>query len=187
MRIAQCNESFLPIADGVGRVVYEYANALGERGHESYVIAPMSQAGYRQNYPFEIVDFVSVPLPGTAKFRTGVATLDRHYMARIDEVKLDLIHAHSPGLAGIEAVRLASKLHIPLVGTFHTRYQEDILRFTHSESLTSLGLKYVVDFYDRCDEVWAVSEFAAVRENVPFDFYVEEARGRLVLWIEATR
>jgi len=30
-------------------------------------------------------------------------------------------------------------------------------------------------------------EFAAVRENVPFDFYVEEARGRLVLWIEATR
>lgn len=161
MRIAQCNESFLPIIDGVGRVTYEYATALGERGHESYVISPMSQAGYRQNYPFEILDFVSVPLPGTAKYRTGVATLDRHYMARIEQVRLDILHAHSPGFAGMEAIRLAEKLHIPLIGTFHTRYYDDIYRVTHSESLTSLGLKYIVDFYDRCDEVWAVSKFAA--------------------------
>ncbi|MDL2258441.1 glycosyltransferase [Eubacteriales bacterium OttesenSCG-928-K08] len=160
MRIAQCNDAFLPIIDGVGRVVYEYANALGERGHEVYVVAPMSKAGYRQKYPFEILDYVSVALPGAAQYRTGVASLDRHYLARVEEVQFDLIHAHSPGPSGLEAVRLANKLHVPLIATFHTRYHEDFMRFTKSESLSALGTKYVVDFYDRCDEVWAVSEFA---------------------------
>ncbi len=161
LKVALVNDAFLPIIDGVGRVVYEYATAIGSRGNECYVIAPMCEAGYRARYPFEIIDFQSVLLPGRAHYRTGVATLDPHYMSRISSLKVDLIHAHSPGPAGMEAVRLASKLRVPLVGTFHSKFYDDFLKATHSKSLATLGVRYVVDFFDRCDEVWTVSATAA--------------------------
>ncbi len=161
MRIAQCNDTFLPIVDGVGRVAFEYAQALGRRSHECYVISPMRDAGYRGNYPFEIVDFVSVKVPGSPQYSTGIAKLDNHYVARMDMVELDIVHAHSPGPAGLEAARLAAKHKIPLIGTFHSKYQDDILRYTRSEGIAQIGAKYVADFFDRCDEVWTVSRLAA--------------------------
>lgn len=161
LRIAQCNDTFLPIVDGVGRVAFEYAQALGRRSHECYVISPMRDAGYRGKYPFEIVDFVSVKVPGSPQYSTGIAKLDNHYVSRMDMVELDIVHAHSPGPAGLEAARLAAKHKIPLIGTFHSKYHEDILRYTRSEGIAQIGAKYVADFFDRCDEVWTVSNLAA--------------------------
>lgn len=161
LKVALVSDAFLPIIDGVCRVVYEYANALGTRGHECYVIAPLNDSGYRAQYPFEIIDFQGVTLPGNARYLTGVASLDKHYMTRISTVELDVIHAHSPGPAALEAIRLSSKLKVPLIGTFHSKLYDDFYSVTRSEGLATLGVKYVVDFYDRCDEVWAVSNFAA--------------------------
>lgn len=160
MRIAQCSESFLPVVDGVGRVVYQYANSLSRSGNECYVITPFNNSGYRGQYPFEIVDFVSVKLPSAPQYHTGIAPLDMHYTERISQISLDLVHAHAPGFAGIEAFRLSEKLNIPLVGTFHSKYYEDFLRVTHSDVLASLGSRYVAEFYELCDEVWTVSEDA---------------------------
>ncbi len=161
LRIAQCNDTFLPVVDGVGRVTYEYARALGERGHDCYVVTPLRNGGCRGKYPFEIVDFIGVPLKRLPQYSAGVAVLDSHYMARMEGVQLDLVHAHSPGPSGLEAIRLASKLKVPLIGTFHSKYHDDILRVTRNESLAAIGVKYIVDFFDRCDEVWTVSRAAA--------------------------
>lgn len=160
MRIAQCSESFLPVVDGVGRVVFQYANALSRSGNECYVITSLNNSGYRGQYPFEIVDFISVKLPSAPQYHTGIAPLDPHYAERISQISLDLVHAHAPGFAGIEAFRLAEKQNIPLVGTFHSKYYDDFLRVTHSDVLASLGSRYVAEFYELCDEVWTVSEDA---------------------------
>ena len=40
MKIAQCTDTFLPITDGVGRVVHAYATGLSSLGHEVTVISP---------------------------------------------------------------------------------------------------------------------------------------------------
>jgi 1,2-diacylglycerol 3-alpha-glucosyltransferase len=141
--------------------VYQYARSLSLSGNECYVITPLRSTGYRGQQPFEVVDFLSVKLPSTPQYRTGIATLDLHYVERISMIELDIIHAHAPGLAGVEAVRLAEKLNIPLVGTFHSKYYDDFLRVTHSSALASLGSRFVADFYERCDETWTVSEDAA--------------------------
>lgn len=161
MRIAQCSDTFLPIVDGVGRVVHHYATALALAGHECYVITPLKNTGFRGGQPFEIVDFVSVPVPSAPQYRTGIASLDLHYTERLSLIELDLIHAHAPGLAGVEALRLAEKLDIPVIGTFHSKYYDDFLRVTRSDVLASLGSRFVAEFYQRCDEVWTVSENAA--------------------------
>lgn len=161
MRIAECTDSFLPVVDGVGRVVYQYASSLSLSGNECYVITPIQNTGYRGAQPFEIVDFSSVKMPSAPQYQTGIAPLDLHYMERISMIDLDLIHVHAPGFAGAEAIRLAGKLNIPLVGTFHSKYYEDFLRVTHSDVLASLGSRFVAEFYGRCDEVWTVSQDAA--------------------------
>lgn len=161
MHIGLCSDSFLPIVDGVGRVVVSYARAIAKRGEPCYVIAPMSDTGYRGGYPFELVDFISMGVPGSPQYSTGIPMLDSHYEQRISKIPLDIVHAHSPFIAGQEALRLAKKRNIPLVGTFHSRYYDDFYKATGTETLANMGVKYVVNFYDKCDEVWTVSYSSA--------------------------
>lgn len=161
MKIGQFTDSFYPIVDGVGRVVYQYARTLPAMGDECYVIAPMVDTGYRGGYPFELIDYTGMPVPGSPQYKAGLALLDRHYSERIEEVTLDIVHAHTPFFAGQEALRLAIKHDVPLVGTFHSKYYDDFYKATRAEVLANIGVRFVVEFYDRCDEVWAVSESSA--------------------------
>ena len=71
LRIAEVTDTFLPIKDGVGRVVYEYANNLSQIGQEVTVIAPMDDTGYRGGYPFELVDFISHKVPSATTERAS--------------------------------------------------------------------------------------------------------------------
>lgn len=158
MKIGQFSDSFLPIVDGVGRVVYHYATALSRRGEECYVIAPMADAGYRGGYPFELVDFISMELPRQKQYNTGIPQLDPHYESRMRTIPLDIVHAHSPFIAGLEAQRLARRRGIPMVGMFHSRYYDDFFQLTKTEMLANLAVATIVNFYQRCDEVWTVSQ-----------------------------
>ncbi len=160
LKIAQCTDSFLPVVDGVGRVANAYATALARRGHDVYVITPMADSGCRGRYPFEIVDYVAVPKPGFPLQRTGVAALDMHYLARVGGIAFDVVHTHSPGSAGIEAVRLADRLHVPLVGTFHPKYIRDYLAAEGDAKEAALARYFALDYFGRCDEIWTVSDEA---------------------------
>jgi len=161
LRIGQFTDTFYPIVDGVGRVVFNYATHLPRLGHACYVIAPMVNTGYRGGFPFDLVDFTGTSVPGSPQYKAGVAILDRHYHARIADVPLDVIHAHTPFFAGMEALRLTAKRDIPLVASFHSKYYDDFYKATGHEALAHLGVKFVIEFYDRCDEVWAVSKSSA--------------------------
>lgn len=161
LRIGEFSDTFLPIVDGVGRVVHSYAEGLCQLGHQVTVVAPMGDTGYRGGYPYDLVDFIGMRVPLVRQYQTGEAIADAHYRRRIREVDLDICHSHSPFLAGSEALRLAAQRNIPLVGTFHSKYYDDFLKTLKSETLAKLGVKLVVDYYSRCDEVWAVSDSTA--------------------------
>ncbi len=161
MKIGQFSDSFLPIYDGVGRVVYNYCETIGKKGHECYAIVPFADMGYRGNYPFEIVDFHSRALPTMPQYRTGLPIFDTHYNARLEMIDMDIVHLHSPFIAGMEAVRYAKKRDIPLVGTFHSKFHDDFMQITGQEFLADMGVKRVVSLFNNCTEVWAVSETSA--------------------------
>lgn len=161
MNIGLLSDTFFPIVDGVGRVVFSYANSIAKAGHECYVVAPMADTGYRGGYPFELVDFYARNLPLQKQYQTGIPLFDAHYDARMSMIPLDIVHAHSPFIAGQEAVRLAKKRNIPLVGTFHSKYYDDFYQLMKREALADLGVKFVVSFYEKCNEVWTVSQNSA--------------------------
>ncbi|MDR1131034.1 MAG: glycosyltransferase [Oscillospiraceae bacterium] len=160
MRIAQFSDSFLPIVDGVGRVVFNYANTIAEKGHESYVVAPLADIGYRGGCKFDLIDYQGMRLKNR-QYKLGIPLIDMHFLARINKTRLDVIHAHSPVTAGQFAAGFSQKRGIPLVGTFHSKYREDILEATGMSMIAAVGTKLVVDFYEKCDEVWTVSASAA--------------------------
>ena len=165
MRIGQFSDTFLPVVDGVGRVVYSYASTLARKGHECTVIAPMADTGYRGGYPFELVDFFSVGVPTQKQYSTGIPQLDSHYEARLNMIPFDVVHAHSPFVAGQEAIRVARKRDIPLVGMFHSRYYDDFYKLTKQERLANIAVSFIVNFYERCDSVWTVSTSSAEALN----------------------
>ena len=161
LRIGQFTDTFLPVVDGVGRVALAYSETLCKLGHQVTVVTPMYDTGFRGGYPFELVDYTAKSLPGMNQYKTGEAPWDPHYRARMKMIPLDLVHAHSPFTAGSEALRLAVLRKLPLVATFHSKYYDDFLKVTKSETLAKAGVKFVVDYYERCDEVWAVGQNTA--------------------------
>ncbi len=160
LRIAQCTDSFLPVSDGISRVANAYARGLTDRGHEVVVITPMITEGYRGQYPFEILDYLAMPRIGFPFQKTGLAAMDLHYLTRVNALSFDIVHTHSVGSAGLEAIRLADRCHVPLVGTFHTKYLREILSDQMDVQRARLAKYYAFDFFNRCDEIWTVSEEA---------------------------
>ena len=161
LRIGQFTDTFLPIVDGVGRVVQAYAENLSALGQQVTVVAPMYDTGFQGGFPYQLVEFIASSVPGMKQYRVGEAMLDAHYRKRIRMIDLDIVHAHSPFTAGSEALRLAAVRKLPLVATFHSKYYDDFLKATKSESMAKVATKFVVNFYNRCDEVWAVGSNTA--------------------------
>lgn len=161
MKIAEFTDTFLPVVDGVGRVVLAYAQELCALGHEVSVIAPMYHTGYRGGFPFELIEYLAYKVPTAGQYKTGTAFTDAHYRRRIAMVQPDVLHAHGPFSAGREALRLARLRKLPLVASFHSKYYDDFYKAVKSDSLAKIALSNVVSFYEKCDEVWAVSDSTA--------------------------
>ena len=161
MRIIEFSDTFYPIMDGVGNVVFQYATHLGWKGHECYVVAPETDTGWRGAWPFELVDYRGMRLPKLKSYEAGLPRMDLHYARRMEMIQADIVHAHSPFLSGREALTYARKRDVPVVASFHSKYYDDFLQITGNEKLAKLGTQRVVNFYEQCDEVWAVSESSA--------------------------
>lgn len=161
MKVGQFCDTFLPVVDGVGRVASSYARIMGLICEACYVITPLNSNLYKGNLPYDIIDFVSMPLPKMKQYRTGIPQFDIHYLRRIARAEMDIIHTHSPFVTGQEAYRLAQKRTIPLVGTFHSKYFDDFYQLSHSAALSSVGSNLVADYFARCDQVWTVSHATA--------------------------
>lgn len=158
MVIGEFGESFIPVYDGVARVMKSYAETLAKRGNEVYVITPMYDTGYRGNLPYEIVDFLAIKPSRKIPYKIGLKSFDQHFVSRMSHINLDICHVHGPASASHIGMKYAKKKNIPIVGSFHTKFYDDILEITKSKSLAKTGSRMIADFFSQCDEVWAVSE-----------------------------
>ncbi|MFP4212271.1 MAG: glycosyltransferase, partial [Alkalispirochaeta sp.] len=177
MRILQCNDSFRPIMDGVGVCVENYARHLGLQGHHVAVAAPWAPGSDDGDGPFELFRFASIPLPGWKPYRLGVPWLDFSFCTRLyrwtadaletgagggrPRRRVDIVHTHSPFVAGKLGRRLAERHGALHVTTFHTKYRDDFMKSVPSSTLAGLLVRRIVRFYDAADAVWTPSEATA--------------------------
>lgn len=159
MIIGQYIDVYPPEIDGVGRVANSYAEELSALGDECYYIAPRAPEA-EETPEYRTLFYSGIKMPDEP-YRIGTPILDFKYLIQKERIPFDIVHAHSPFIAGTEALLMANRRNIPIVATFHSKYYDDFYSKTRSRTLASLGTYFVVNFYNKCDEVWTVNERTA--------------------------
>jgi len=155
MQITTCqfNDSYFPIMDGVGMTAHNYAYWLNEKYGKSMLIAPKVK-DYKDNVTYKVHRFKSVLLPGMNPYRVGLPLIDVSFKKKIKKIRFDLLHAHCPFISGQLAAKLAVKLNVPLVATFHTKYRDDFKKVINNDLFVDFLVKLTLDFYIAADLVW---------------------------------
>ena len=157
MNVAYITDSFPPIIDGVGRCVAESAREFVAGGHGScLVVTPHGPGRDYSLYPFPVFHFGSLPLPNM-EYRAGYPFMPS-LIKKIEEMGLDIIHAHSPFTAMTIAKKLRKKFGVPIVYTQHTKWEFDIARAVGIPAVAKGLEKYVYKNINAADDVWAVSQ-----------------------------
>ncbi|MBN1402718.1 MAG: glycosyltransferase [Anaerolineae bacterium] len=149
----QFNDSFAPIMDGVGVAVQNYALWLNRLVGPAYVVTPAAPH-HVDRYEFGVLRYFSLPVPTFRPYRMGIYQLDPEFWQAVRSISFDLVHAHCPFTSGRLARRIAHQRDIPLVATFHTKYRDNLERYTSSRNVVERYLAFITDFYRSADQVW---------------------------------
>lgn len=121
MRIAIFSNAYKPVVSGVVTSIALFRRGLIEAGHNVYVIAP-EYKDYEDEEPY-IFRFPALDLPEQLDFSLVIPS--KISMApTVRGIKPALIHSQHPVWMGDLATAFARDLNLPLVFTFHSRYDE---------------------------------------------------------------
>ena len=120
MRIAMMTNNYKPVIGGVPISIERLADGLRKRGHTVYIFAP-DCGDPEQKEPFVI------RCKTLDKRLTGDFPVLNILSPGIEDIfrclQIDLIHVHHPMVMGQIALHLGEKYRIPVVYTYHTRYE----------------------------------------------------------------
>ena len=154
MRVALFTNNYLPFRGGVTTAVETLRTGLEASGHQAWVFAPASDTADDSARVFRYPSIPAPTYPGLAvpfPFSPRLARAARG-------LRPDIIHAQHPFLLGVTARRIARRLAVPLVFTYHTRYE----KYAHyvpapERVVAALAVRLACRFADRADLVIAPS------------------------------
>ena len=148
------NDCFPPVMDGVSVCVSNYAYWMQKMVGDVAVVTPNVPGADYSVHDFDVIDFLSVPVPFRKPYVTGVAEMDPSFLRKIVKSRFKIVHAHSPFGTGLAAQRVAKLQNIPCVATFHSKYRDDFSRVIPEKKVVDLIIKKIIDFYNHADQVW---------------------------------
>lgn len=121
MRIAMMTNNYKPFVGGVPISIERLADSLRDLGHTVYVFAP----DYKSPVDDDEYTFRFPTMKRKVAGVIPVPNLIYGYVKKIiSTLEIDLIHVHHPVMIGNVATRLGQEFHIPVVFTYHTRYEQ---------------------------------------------------------------
>ncbi len=172
LRVAIIASSYNYIRDGVALTMNRLVDYLERQGVEVRVYTPVSKLP-AFDYKGTVVPVPSIALPGRGEYRLAFSLPQEE----IEAFKPDLIHiALAPDPLGYSTLKIARKLNIPLVASYHTRY-ETYLKYYPGVSIFISPLKrYLSRYYARCREVYVPTQ------SMIDELVAEKQQGKLILW-----
>lgn len=168
LNIAYFLDNFYPQVNGVVTSSINTCSEMSKRGHRVLAVAPkpFDLKNYPEDYfPYDIVFQDGFPAYFYPDFNFTY-TFDNRIYKKLKEFKPDLIHFHAPFTLGYQAIRIAKKLKVPVVGTFHTFFAEPeylkLIGMENNKFLQNFGWFYSNNFFNKCD--MAVSPGKATAE-----------------------
>ncbi|MCR4338167.1 MAG: glycosyltransferase [Candidatus Omnitrophica bacterium] len=152
------SNTYTPIVGGVERSIKSFTAEFKKLGHEVLILTlefdgrPQSEEGVIRVPAirrFKGSDF-SVPLP----------TIPTKLYGILNQFRPDIVHAHHPFMLGDTALRIAKRYQVPLIFTYHTKY-EDYTHYIPGPSDSPLLKRFVVElgsgYADLADQVFSPS------------------------------
>ena len=161
MRIALMTNNYKPFMGGVPISIERLKNGLERQGHEVTVFAPTYQNQVEEKGVFRYRTLLPKIIGGIVLPNPFDAGIEREFQKN----QYDIIHVHHPMLIGDTAVYLSQKYRIPLVFTYHTRYEQYMFSYVKLiEKLDSISHKgiqsklfpmYLNRFFKNCHHIFA--------------------------------
>lgn len=160
MNVLIFTNTFTPHVGGVAHSVQGLVDGLREQAHRVVVVAPVFEGTPR--YETDVVRIPALQNFRGSDFSVPIAT-GRRLDALLDGFAPDIVHSHHPFLLGDTALRVAASCGVPVVFTYHTRY-EFYSHYAPADSprLKCLALDLALGYCELCDAVIAPSESLAL-------------------------
>ena len=144
MRIALFTETYLPHINGVVTHVKILRDGLLQQGHEVLVVT----ADYQTRHHYIKDGILHCPAIKSKRFYGyGVASpFSRRRLKLVQDFHPDIIHIHNEFGIGLSGIFAAKQLHVPLVYTLHTMY-DDYLYYVAPRHLLRAAKKVSHDYF----------------------------------------
>ncbi len=157
--ICLINDSFPPEIDGVANAVTNYARIISRDFGRATVVTPDHPDADDSVFSFPVLRYPSVDMTRFVGYRAGLPFAPE-IQRRLEGESFDLIHSHCPITSTMFARALRYKLDVPVVFTYHTKFDIDISNAIRGRLLQEEAKRLLVNNISACDEVWAVSHGA---------------------------
>jgi glycosyltransferase involved in cell wall biosynthesis len=155
LRVALVTSSYNYIKDGIALTLNRLVEYLERQGVEVLVFTPTAaQAAFAHNGTVVAVPSIALPFRPEYRLALGMpGTVQRQLVA----FQPDIVHVAVPDLLGHRALTLAKKWGVPVVASYHTRYETYLEYYWYIAGLTDLLTRYLRYFYAACREVYVPS------------------------------
>ena len=160
MRIAIFTDTYPPFVNGVSTSTFNLANCLMAHGHDVLVVAPRYNDGKLEQVG-NVLYVPGVYLKKMYGYRLTNAFTNKP-IGIIKKFKPDVIHNQTDFTIGVLARRVAKRLHLPIVYTYHTSYEDYTYYVSHG--LMERFVKRIVRVYSK-DLADRMTEFITPSEK----------------------
>jgi glycosyltransferase involved in cell wall biosynthesis len=171
LRLALFCGNFNCVKDGAALALNRLAAFMTRQGVSLLVFSP-TVAEPAIPFTGDLVSVPSVPLPHRNEYRLALG-LPAACRRRLKEFGPTLFHLATPDLLGNAALRLARRWNLPVVASFHTRF-DTYPRYYGAAWLEPLVTAYMRRFYRRCDHVYAPT--SSMAETLRAEGFTREPR-----------
>ncbi|MBO6014757.1 MAG: glycosyltransferase [Oscillospiraceae bacterium] len=159
LNVCLINDSFPPAIDGVANAVVNYGKVISSGLGHPTVVTPAYPDADDSVYPFPVIRYPSIDMTKAVGYRAGLP-FSADVMRQVEKADLDIIHSHCPITSTLFARTLRERIDVPLVMTYHTKFDIDIANAIKSRILQTEAARLLVENISACDEVWTVSRGA---------------------------
>lgn len=150
MNIAFFSDSYRPYTSGVVQSIDTFAREFRKAGHKVYIFAPNYPECEKEEMVFR---FFSIPSIVHQDFTLAIP-VSPSLKKKLKELEIDVVHVHSPFLLGRLGAKVAKKLNLPLVFTYHTLYDQYVHYVPFAQNFNRWVVRKISkDFCNACDLV----------------------------------
>lgn len=162
LNIAMFTNNYFPFIGGVPISIYRLAGGLRKRGHTVYIFAPKyPQENHEKDkyvIRYNLFTYYKTKIFEFAIVNIFSPKIEKDFVA----MDFDIVHVHHPFWMGRKGLSLGLKYNIPVIFTYHTRFDlyYHYIPFFKLLLKNTLSHKIIRRFAQKCQSVFAPSNSA---------------------------